>query len=115
MHTNQQMQIWIDQCQNCSTVCLQTVAHCLKKGGIYTGGQLVGLLLDCAEICRANANIMARGSTFHGLTSAVCAEICRACAQECAVLHEDPELKNCAQVCLQCEQSCREMAGMASE
>lgn len=113
MHNTSKMQACIQECTNCSQVCLENVQHCLEKGGKHAEPQHIRLLLDCAEICQTSANIMIRGSDLHGQVCGVCADACRACARSCEAFADDAEMQRCAETCHRCEQSCREMAGMA--
>ncbi|MBI2708606.1 MAG: four-helix bundle copper-binding protein [Actinobacteria bacterium] len=95
---------------DCHTVCLETVTHCLTKGGDHARPDHIVLLLDCAEICQTAANFMTRDSELHGLTCRVCAEICESCAQSCEQLGDDDEMRRCAEACRRCAESCRAMA-----
>ena len=112
MHTSGKMQDCIQECKTCEQICLETVTHCLQKGGRHAEPQHIQMLLDCAEICRASANFMIRGSNFHGRTCGVCAEVCDACAQDCASFGDDADMQRCAEACTSCARSCREMASM---
>ena len=90
------------------------MSHCLALGGKHAEARHIGLLDDCAEICRTSAGFMLRGSEFHPRTCGVCAEVCRACAESCDRLAGDDELmKRCAEMCRRCAQSCERMAGTA--
>jgi hypothetical protein len=100
----------IQECQNCHSVCLETVRYCLQMGGEHASPNHIGLLLDCAEICQTSANFMLRMSDFHTRTCAVCAEVCERCAQDCARFDNDSVMQQCAETCRSCAQSCREMA-----
>ena len=60
---------------------------------------LVGLLLDCAEMCQTSANFMLRGSPYHVITCGACAELCRACEEACRGVTGDEQLTHCADVC----------------
>lgn len=113
MHTSAKMQECIQECQTCSQVCLETVTHCLQKGGKHAQPEHIRLLLDCAEICQTSANFMIRGSDHHVQTCGVCAEVCDACAASCESFKDDAEMQRCAEECRHCAQECREMAGMS--
>jgi hypothetical protein len=111
MHMNSvSMQQCIANCQECHSVCLSTVAHCLEKGGRHAEASHVTLLLDCADICRTSADFMLRGSSLHGRTCAACADICRHCAEACERLGDDDEMRRCAEACRRCAESCAAMA-----
>ena len=110
-HINFEMRSCIEECQSCHRVCLETVTHCLQKGGRHAESAHIRLLLDCVDICQTSASFMLRGSDLHPLTCSVCAEVCERCAQDCERLADDDMMKRCAEACHRCAQSCRRMAG----
>lgn len=113
--TSVEMQQCIDECLHCHAICLQTAQHCLQTGGEHAEQNHMTLLLDCAEICQTSANFMLRGSQQHTRTCAVCAEICRACEEDCRRLGRgDDVMLQCAEACRRCAQSCDRMAKMAA-
>ncbi|WP_246534858.1 four-helix bundle copper-binding protein [Methylomonas paludis] len=65
------------------------------------------LMMSCAEICQASANLQLGGSVFHQRVCGVCAEICEACAVSCEKIGGMDE---CVKACLACAESCRHMA-----
>ena len=103
------MEDCIRNCSECHDVCLQTVTHCLQRGGEHAAGEHVRLLLDCAQICRTSADLMLRGSDFHSATCAVCADVCTRCAAACEEMGEAFKLSECAAACRRCAESCRAM------
>jgi hypothetical protein len=113
--THDAMQECIEECLNCHAVCTMTLQHCIATGGEHTEVNLIGILLDCAEMCQTSANFMLRGSPFHIVTCAACAELCRACEEACRAVHDDEQLAHCADVCAACAESCDRMAQMGSE
>jgi hypothetical protein len=113
-HQSPEMERCIDQCQECHEVCLQTIPHCLEKGGRHAEAAHIRLLLDCVDICQTSANFMIRGSELHTLTCGACAEICERCADDCARFGGDAEMQRCADVCRRCAESCLKMAGAAA-
>lgn len=111
MTLTQEMRHCIQECQDCHSVCLETVTHCLAKGGDHAAPDHIRLMLDCVEICQTSANFMLRGSDLHTLTCSACAEICGACADDCERLADDEMMRRCAEMCRRCADSCRLMAG----
>jgi hypothetical protein len=111
---DERMRTCIEECQNCHSVCTETVTHCLQMGGDHAEPNHIRLLLDCAEICQTSANFMLRMSDLHGETCGVCAIVCERCAEDCERFGDDEMMKQCAEACRSCAQSCREMAGMAA-
>lgn len=110
-HVSAEMQRCIAACLECQQVCLETVTHCLEKGGKHAAPDQVRTLLDCAEICQTSANFMSRGSEHHAETCGVCATICDACAESCEKMADDAQMKRCAEVCRRCADECEKMAG----
>lgn len=104
------MQQCIANCVECHRVCLETLSHCLQKGGRHAEAAHIRLLLDCAKICATSADFMIRGSTLHGRTCWVCAEVCEACAQDCEQMADDKTMRRCVETCRRCAESCRAMA-----
>lgn len=109
---NQEMQQCIDNCQNCHTVCLETISHCLEAGGKHAEAKHIGLLQDCVQICATSVDFMIRSSNYHPQVCGVCADICEACAKECESLADGADfMQRCADACRKCAESCRQMAG----
>jgi hypothetical protein len=100
----------IDNCNACHAVDVETVQYCLERGGAYAQGEHVRLLLDCADMCRTTADIMARGSEVHKAVCAACAEVCERCAASCEQFPDDPQMRKSAETCRRCAESCRRMA-----
>ena len=110
---SREVQECIEACLRCHGICLQTVAHCLEMGGRHAEPSHIGLLLDCADICQTSANFMLRGSDRHQLTCGLCAEICRACADDCErMAGDDRIMQQCAAECRRCAESCERMAAV---
>lgn len=106
-----EMRRCIANCQECHNVCLETVTHCLRKGGAHAEASHIRLLLDCIEICQTSANFMLRGSPLHRHTCGACVQVCEECARDCERLGDDEMMRRCAEVCRRCAESCRQMAG----
>ena len=98
----------IENCLECSRVCLETVPECLKMGGKHAEADHIALLFNCADICQTSAKFMISGSPLHVATCRACAEVCDACAKQCQSMGEGME--DCVQACKRCVESCREMA-----
>jgi hypothetical protein len=106
-----EMQTCIDDCQECWTMCTETVQHCLQKGGRHADEKHIILLLDCADICRTAADFMLRGSDMYPQVCEVSTEVCDRCADSCQQMADDEMMRDCAEVCRRCAESCRQMAG----
>lgn len=110
-NTNIAMKACIDHCMKCHQVCLRTVlTYCIEVGGDHAAPDHVRLMLNCAEICQASANLQLSGSAFSAKLCGVCSEICEACAVSCEA---KDELADCVQACRECTESCKSMAMMS--
>ncbi|NJA06252.1 MULTISPECIES: four-helix bundle copper-binding protein [unclassified Methylomonas] len=106
-NSEQAMQSCLEACELCHRICLQTAMnHCLENGGKHVKAKHIRLMMNCAEICRTTANFQLTGSHFLLRLHELCAEICEACAKECA---EIGDMKDSVAACLQCADSCRQM------
>lgn len=108
------MQQCIQNCVECHRVCIETIGHCLGKGGRHATATHIGLLADCANICQTAAEFMMRRSDLHVAVCGVCADVCDRCAHECDGLKDDERMDVCAAICRQCAGSCRDMTRMAA-
>jgi hypothetical protein len=109
MPTN--MQHCIDECTNCHRICVETMQHCLKKGGRHAAADHIREMADCAQMCATSADFMLRGSDMHATTCGACAEACEHCARSCQQVNDDAAMQKCIDACQRCAASCREMAG----
>jgi len=75
--------------------------------------ECIRLDMDCAAMCRVAAGFMARGSARAPTVCLLCAEICEACAAECAK-HEADHCRRCAEACRACAIECNKMAARRS-
>ncbi len=64
---------------------------------------------DCATVCSAAAQIVARGGPFAGLICESCAKACGQCATACEAFPDDEHMKSCAEECRKCEKACKAM------
>ena len=107
-HLDAAMQSCIDECLRCHQACLgMSTNHCLKLGGAHATPEHIQLMLACAEICRASAQVMIIGSRHHKHLCAECADICEDCANECERIGD---MDDCVRACRRCAESCRKMA-----
>lgn len=112
-HVEAGMRSCIEACHSCHQVCIETIAHCLTKGGEHAEAGHIRTLMDCAQICNTSADFMSRGSTWHAEVCGVCADICEQCAMSCDALG-GADMKRCADACRRCAEECRRMAGAGS-
>ena len=92
------------KCERCGTHC----AHMLKEGKKEHLTTLA-TCRDCATICSAAAQIVARGGPFSGLICEPCAKACGQCATACEAFPDDEHMKLCAEECRKCEKACKAM------
>lgn len=101
----------IDSCHACHRTCLETVNHCLGRGGIHAEKAHVRALLDCAAMCQLSSDLMLRESELAHRLCELSAEACLLCADSCVRVDPDDDvMRHCAQVCRGCAESCRLMA-----
>jgi hypothetical protein len=103
-------------CSDCQRMCDMCAAHCAgmlaqgKKDHLAT----LATCQDCATVCSATAQVVARGGPFAGIVGSACAEVCARCAAACAKFPADAHMKACAEECRRCEAACREMVKHAA-
>jgi hypothetical protein len=102
----------LQDCLDCHAVCLQTITHCLQKGGPHAEARHIRLLQDCAEACQTAAGFMTRLSSLHPVICAAAAEIADSCAQSCDQFPDDPHMRTCAEICRTTAASCRRLASL---
>jgi len=104
------LQQCIELCLDCYQACFTTaMRYCVPAGGKQVPAPRLGLMLNCAELCRTAAEFMMSGSAQHSSVCGACAAVCEACAQSCA---EVGDMDECVDACRRCAASCREMAGV---
>lgn len=116
LNVSQEMRDCIQNCTECHSICMATVAHCLERGGEHASRSHITTLLDCAELCQTSANFMLRGSPLHTRTCGVCATACERCAADCERMGaDDPQMLACAEACRRCADSCRYMSQQSTD
>lgn len=98
----------IAACLACHQECLRAFSgHCLEVGGDHVAPAHVRLMLSCAEVCRAAAQVMMLGDPRHGALCTACAAFCEACADDCEALGD---MDDCVDACRACAEACRAAA-----
>ncbi len=100
-------------CFDCESICLETITHCLSKGGKHAEASHIQLLINCAEICQTSAKFLLSGSNLHSEICSVCAIACNACADSCDQFGDDAQMRACAEACRRCAESCGGMSKSA--
>ncbi len=104
------LQACIEACEEAIHACQTCAAADIREGD----GQCALINLDCADICVATMNALARGSDHHGDFCRLCAHICRKCAEVCAMhAKEHAHCAACQRACEACANACDNHAGEA--
>ena len=69
----------------------------------------ISLDMQCAAVCYAAAQLMSLGSEQALQVCTICADLCRACAEECSK-HQHEHCQECAAICRACAEECSKMA-----
>lgn len=92
---------------NCAAECNHCATACLDEQDVQMLSTCIKLDLDCADICKVTAALLARGSEHGKHLLKECAEICNACAEECEKhAHHHEHCKRCAEACRSCAEAC---------
>jgi len=98
----------INACNECLIACEECASDCLKEQDVKMMAKCIELDRDCADICSLAVQFMARGSKYAEELCALCAEICKACGDECAK-HKAEHCQRCAEACHKCADECNKM------
>ena len=103
-------------CADCQLACDSCSAHCLNllTGGKTQHAKTMQLCDDCAAVCAAAAQIVARHGPLTNTICTACADACNECAKSCELMKDDAHMKHCAELCRLCEKACRTMTGQAA-
>lgn len=99
----------IAACNACADACDMCAAACLQEDDVKMMARCIVLDIDCAQLCRLAAAIMARGGEAAKLVCETCATLCEMCAEECGK-HQVQHCQECAAACRACAAECRRMA-----
>lgn len=99
----------IDACNACAMACDHCAASCLREEDVKMMADCIANDMDCSQMCRFAAGVMARGSGHAAEVCRLCAAICRACAEECGK-HDMDHCQACAAACRHCAEECEKMA-----
>jgi hypothetical protein len=91
----------LQACEACAAADIQADADSMARCALIN--------MDCADICAATLRALARRSPHHGDFCAICAHICRACADECAK-HKHEHCVRCKEACQRCASACAKHA-----
>ncbi len=93
----------------CVAACNFCASSCLKEDDVKMMAHCISNNIDCAEICRTTAILLARDSKHAKHLMKECIEVCMACVEECSK-HEHEHCKACAKACSECAEACKAAA-----
>lgn len=108
-HRSPEMNACIESCSACHGICVETIAHCLVRGGPHATPNHLGLLQVCADMSGVAADAMRHGIDEHIHTCRACAAVASACAESCESVGSDAEMERCIEACRRCAEDCNRM------
>ncbi|UVW30057.1 four-helix bundle copper-binding protein [Massilia sp. H6] len=105
---DQQYEDCIEACNDCALACDVCASSCLQEDDVKAMARCIAMDIDCAQLCRLAAGMMARGSEAAELVCEACASLCDMCADECGK-HQMQHCQDCAAACRKCAAACRQM------
>jgi hypothetical protein len=104
----------IDACYECAEICTICADACLAEPMVANLVRCIRLNLDCASICQATGEVLARQTgaepSIMRAQLQACLEACRVCAMECEMHAGNmAHCEVCAAACRRCEQACRDL------
>ncbi|MEO6538123.1 MAG: four-helix bundle copper-binding protein [Ferruginibacter sp.] len=93
----------------CIAACNFCASSCLKEENVKMMAKCISMDIDCAEVCRTTAILLARDSPHGKHLLKECIELCDACAAECG-MHEADHCQACAKACRECSEACKAAA-----
>lgn len=113
------MRACLDACRACTVACLACAKACAAEKDAAHLQACIRLDQDCASVCTALGDVLARGSSPNAAVLdpllAACIASCGACAKECE-LHGEMGMDHCtacAEACRACESACQQLKGVA--
>lgn len=110
---SQQNQTLRQALNDCVAACEMCASACLQEEDVQMMARCIQLDRDCADLCALTARYVARGSEHTQQILQVCADLCRACGDECA-RHDMDHCQECAEACRRCEEACRQGLAVAA-
>lgn len=100
------------ECMNCHDLCLEIINYCLIQGGPYAAPVNIGVLSDCAEICRLTSEFLTRDSNFFREVCNLNEKVCDNCADLTGRFSDDDKMLMCSNVCRETAVLCRDAIDM---
>lgn len=92
-------------CHTCAQACEHCAASCLREPELARMAPCILADLDCVDICRATAGLIARNNRFAAGIAQLCAAVCQECADICSQ-HDRDHCQACAAACRECADAC---------
>lgn len=103
--TNSQYEECIKACLECLEACNTYFTSCLKEEHIDLMRECIKLDRECTDICGLAITAMQTESRHMKEICALCALMCKLCAEECT-RHDHEHCQKCAEACRKCAQVC---------
>jgi hypothetical protein len=106
-----EMQSCAKACSDCQRMCNSCSTHCAHQVHAGKAEHIKTLMTcqDCADVCAAASQVVARGGPYSEVVCKACADVCAKCAEACEAFPEDAHMKACAAECRACEKACQAM------
>ena len=95
----------VEDSNECSLVCTETVTYALQMGGAHVELPVVRTLMDCADACQLSSTLLLRRSELAVRMCTLTAEICEQCAERCDQFLDDQWMVECSETCRRCAES----------
>jgi hypothetical protein len=106
--TLEQQLLYVKFLERCARDCERWANECVADGKAVKMGKSVRLCRDCAELCRATADALTRGTKFVYEICRGCIETCEACAVECGK-SEAVSAQRCVEACRDCVEELQQL------
>jgi hypothetical protein len=104
----------VEQCLTTASAaeraCLEALAVSASRGGEAALPELLGHLLDAADVSALAGRFLLRGSELQGRLAAAAAEVCQRASEVFAIHQDEPALQQCASACREAADAFRELA-----
>ena len=100
-----------EACSTCARSCNSCVTHCISevKSGNANHAESLKVCQDCATICSAASEIMARGGPLSDAICKACIASCDECIAVCKKFPNDQHMQSCMKDAQNCKASCEAM------
>ncbi len=100
----------IETCLACAAICNHCASSCTGEEDVKMMAHCIQLDMECAVACYAAAELMSLGSSKAKEMCRICADLCKACGEECAKHTQMEHCRECATACEKCANECSAMA-----